>query len=213
MCRPLRVWAKEDRELIQDTKAAVDAEVAQLTPFRQDGITVRHDLHLTMAEGKVVSVLAGEASYMKCPVCGAKPSEMNQRIQRPVNQAIARLGVSPLHLYIRCADLVLHVGERLAFQRWRIRELVFEWFILLFFNVLETDEDRAEVARRKQFFKVEFRNRLGELVGFALPSGRGNTNNGNMARTLFRNAEVFAEVLRSKFSKSPGLSVRMHRPG
>ena len=130
-----------------------------------------------MVDGKVVSLMLdiGSAS---CNFCSATPTQMqnvDECTKRKVNKLAIEFGLSPLHMWMRCAEFFLKIGYRLKIQLPRISK---------------KSDDKAIELSEKRRMQTQFYEQLGGLkVDFPNPSG-GNTNDGNTCRKLFRNYEV-----------------------
>ena len=61
---------------------------------------VHHEFSLTMIDGKTRSFLTNCTAFSNCPVCGAKPTQMNQPGREASSDAF-KYGLSPLHARIR----------------------------------------------------------------------------------------------------------------
>ena len=73
--------------------------------------------------------------------------------------------------------MVLHIAYRLPFKKWQARA-----------------EDKPKLAEEQKRIQAELRRRLGILVDVVVPGKQGTTNDGNTARTFFKESEVVAEV-------------------
>lgn len=77
-CRPLCFqFTKESKEVILQCFNSFKDEKQLLNKTSlPGGISIKHEIYLTMIDGKICSCLAG-VSTMVCYICGAKPTEMN----------------------------------------------------------------------------------------------------------------------------------------
>lgn len=77
-CRPLYFkFIKESKEVIlQSFNSFKDEKLLLNKTSLSGGISIKHEIYLTMIDGKICSCLA-EVSTMVCYICGAKPTEMN----------------------------------------------------------------------------------------------------------------------------------------
>lgn len=113
-CRPIMFkFIKETQSTVVSIKASITQEIERLHPSRNNQVEVKHQLHMTMIDGKITSYLS-ETSAAVCDICKAKPSEMNNLeslAQREGNVEIFQYGISSLHAWIRCMECLLHIGK------------------------------------------------------------------------------------------------------
>lgn len=72
-----------------------------------------------MVDGKICNALS-----MKCYICGAKPTEMNdiqKCVVREVQKKYFEFGLSPLNSNIRFFEHFLHISYKLKIKVWRAR--------------------------------------------------------------------------------------------
>lgn len=84
-------------------------------------VEVKHELFLTMIDGKVAQVLTETSSSSVCTICGAKPREMNDLSKvsaKPENEDAFQYGLCTLHAWIRFMETVLHISYNLSFKKW-----------------------------------------------------------------------------------------------
>lgn len=169
-CRPIRfLFANESNELIRKEVDSVENQIKNLTPTEislgEKTIWIKHNLLLTMVDGKVCNSLT-ETSSQACYICGATPKTMNL-LQAPitVEPEYYRFGLSPLHANIRFLECSLHISYRLTVKKWQIRD----------------QADKEEVAQRKKTIQEEFKRRTALIVDKP-KQGSGNSNDGNTAR-------------------------------
>lgn len=100
-CRPLRIqFIHESPEVILAERAWVQGQMETLQDFVQSTeglqVPVKFDLHLTVIDGKVASILSGASSQQICPVCGAGPSQFYElnRSFTPRDDSLLQLGIS-----------------------------------------------------------------------------------------------------------------------
>ena len=80
-----------------------------------------------MIDGKMANVLTGTRSSMTCSICGCTPRQMNhlQAVSaRPAQVERYQLGLSTMHAWIRCFELVIHVAYRLEVKQWQVKTVV-----------------------------------------------------------------------------------------
>lgn len=80
-----------------------------------------------MVDGKICNALSKTPS-MKCYICGAKPTEMNdiqKCVVREVQKKYFEFGLSPLNSNIRFFEHFLHtrISYKLKIKVWRARSL------------------------------------------------------------------------------------------
>lgn len=103
-----------------------------------------------MVDGKVCNALSNTPS-MKCFICGAKPTEMNQLekcIAKNVKEKYFEFGLSPLHSYIRFFAYILHLSYKLEIKMWQARSA----------------EHKLNVLQRKERVQAEFREKWESLL-------------------------------------------------
>lgn len=141
---------------------------------------VHHNLSFTMIDGKICQVLTETSSSACCPICKAKPSEMNdlEKLRnKNVNTDAYKYGLSSLHALIRFMECILHISYRLDFKKWSARSSV----------------QKDLLKNKKKRVQMELKQRLG--INVDVPrQGSGNSNDGNTARRFFRDTQIVAEV-------------------
>lgn len=179
-CRPIMFeFQKETADFIKKEEARFEEDINNLTTTKCDGLEISHELHMTMIDGKVASIITDTSAASVCNICLAKPSEMNNLSQiysRPVREDIYKYGLSSLHMWIRCMECVLHISYNMDFQMWSAR-----------------GPNKELKAAKKQLTQDEFKHQMGILVDF-VKQGYGTSNDGNTARRFFSNFEKSAEI-------------------
>lgn len=184
-CRPIKfVFAKETREFIRDEVSKIELQISAIIPttvaIGEKDFNVKPTLVLCMIDGKVCSALSEYSSSQVCYICGAKPSSMNDPIaitNKPIDEKMLSLGISPLHARIRSMECLLHIAYKINIKQWQAKG----------------DKNKEEVLNRKTEIQQKFKNEMGLLVDMPNQTS-GNTNDGNTARRFFRNAEKSAEI-------------------
>lgn len=182
-CRPIKfIFSKETTQLTVSETNKVLEDINQLLPTMciDDGykVSVKHDLVLTMIDGKVCNALTETSSSQKCFICGATPKQMNDESRDYVaNEENFSFGLSTLHAWIRCFECLLHISYRLDVKKWQLRDA----------------SDKANVKQRSSNIQARFKEEMGLIVDKPKP-GFGNTNDGNTARRFFKNPELSAEI-------------------
>ncbi|CAG4934584.1 unnamed protein product [Colias eurytheme] len=176
-CRPIRFkFMKESEQAVLLEKTDIDNEIEALEPFQLQEVTVKHQLMMTMIDGKITSYIS-ETSAAVCDICKAKSSEMNNlnNLHRRVkHEDMYKYGLSSLHSWIRCMECLLHIAYRLDFKKWSAR-----------------GEDKNKLAQRKKQIQQAFKEQKGLLVDI-VKQGSGTTNDGNTARRFFSDAKTSA---------------------
>jgi hypothetical protein len=178
--RPLQLqFSKETKELVLDTKAKFQQQIKELqaikTTISNDvQVSIKSYFHLTMIDGKCLAFLTGTPSMASCPLCQAKPSQLNTIRDFDILPGADVYGIQPLHFCICTLNGMLNLSYRLDLKQW---------------NVGEKIKDRKKIiqARIKSEFNVH--------VDMPRDGGAGTSNTGNVARRLFENPVKLAENL------------------
>lgn len=189
-CRPLSLkYVKESDSVIQAEKERVESEIASLQPYiaaTSTGIplTVNFSLYLTVIDGKVYSIITGASSQQSCGICGAKPSQLNNIDackDNIINLPALTHGISPLHMWIRCLEFVLHLGYK------NVDGL----------RKYKGDTKSSQYRTRKKSIQDKMKLEFGLLLDVPRAGGAGTSNDGNTARRLFADANrrKAAEIL------------------
>lgn len=126
-CRPIQfVFAKETTELIVRETNQLLEDINHLLPtvinFADSQISVKHELLLTVTDGKVCNALTETHSSHKCYICGATPKMMNDDNRHfDSNREHFGFGLSTLHAWIRCFECLLHISYKLDIKKWEAR--------------------------------------------------------------------------------------------
>ncbi|XP_046384825.1 uncharacterized protein LOC124155152 [Ischnura elegans] len=180
-CRPIRIqWVQETKEISKAEENYVRDQINNLQLASVGNVVVKFELLLTMIDGKVCSALT-ETSCMRCYLCGARISEMNNlnKIKKmKVDESKFSFGLSILHCYIRFFECLLHISYRLDIKMWKVKS---------------ADGSKIAMERRKKIVQNGFRSRMGLIVDLPKP-GFGTTNDGNTARRFFANPALSAEI-------------------
>ena len=91
------------------------------------GLKIRHEIEVTMVDGKVATILSDIMSATtSCSICGMTSSNLNdlEKLQKtnkniPVDRF--KHGMSTLHLWITSMECYLHITYRLDFKTWQVR--------------------------------------------------------------------------------------------
>ncbi|KAL0808907.1 hypothetical protein ABMA28_012574 [Loxostege sticticalis] len=180
LCRPIYFkFVNENKLDIKEEMAMVEAEITALKPsVISNNINVKHSMLMTMIDGKIASHLS-QTSMQTCDICKAVPSEMNdlKKIKENISSDLYKYGLSTLHAWIRCMECMLHIAYRLEFKKWQARD----------------EASKTMMKNRKLSIQQKFRDQMGLLID-VVKQGAGTTNDGNTARTFFRNPEKTADI-------------------
>lgn len=184
-CRPILIeFSKETPDKTKEVVNALQNQINQLQVTQlnknDEVIQIQHELFLTMIDGKVGQVLTETSSSAVCTVCGAKPKEMNDLMKvksKPKNESAYQYGLSTLHAWIRCMELILHLSYNLSFEKWSAN----------------TSENKKSKEDKKKYVQNRFRAELGLHVDKPR-QGTGNSNDGNTARRFFQNYKCSANI-------------------
>ena len=186
LCRPIGIkYARETAELSRAERQHIEAEINRLQPTilttpSGNRVEIRHNLHLTMIDGKVIGALA-ETGSATCNVCGATPNAMNDLsvvTSRQVRSEILQFGLSTLHAWIRVFECVLHISYKLPIKKWRTGN----------------EREKAEVSERQRLVRRRLRDEMQLVVDQPQSGGSGTTNDGNTARRAFKDVRKFSEA-------------------
>lgn len=146
-------------------------------------VSVSFVLYLTMIDGKVLAVITNTKSYETCCICQANPKNFNDlrnvstRLKPQENNL--NYSISPLHLWIRVFEFLLHLAYRLPSKKSQVRG----------------EKAKEELKERKLMLQKRFREKLGLRVDYPAVGGSGNTNSGPVARIAFSKPDVLSEIL------------------
>lgn len=77
-CRPMKFeFVKETVEIVNQEISRVNNEIHNLKPFKINNVQVEYVMALTMVDNKICNVITNTTSAMRCYICNAKPTEMN----------------------------------------------------------------------------------------------------------------------------------------
>jgi hypothetical protein len=179
-CRPIKFeFCKETAEYVKQEEAALKEEIDNITSTKWAGLEISHDLHMTMIDGKVATIITDTPSASTCNICFAKPTEMNKLPEvfaKPVREDVYKYGISSLHMWIRCMECILHIAYNLDFKAWSAR-----------------GQTKELKAAKKQSIQDQFKDEMGLLID-CVKQGFGSTNDGNTARKFFRHYEKSSKI-------------------
>lgn len=184
-CRPITfLFAKESADLITTEFNKIKQQIETLTPTKialnDLDIIITSTMIFCMVDGKSVMLYHHVLLPKICYLCGAKSTEMNNLnviSKKEIKTQFLSFRLSPLHSWIRLLECILHISYCLEIKTWQARGA----------------ENKKKISRKKKEAQEKFRRELGLLID--MPKQQtGNTNDGNTARKLFRNAEKSAEI-------------------
>ena len=185
--RPLfLLLAKETPELCKAEANKIKEEISELKETRVfntdsgQSHTIHSTFHFTMVDGKLVDALTDNTHSATCSLCRETPRYMNLLIPWSifdVNPEFLQYSISPLHCYIRCEELILHLGYKIEVKQYR-----------------KTQDVKQDIEDRKKRIQKDFWEETGLLVDKPKSGGSGNTNDGNSARRFFKNPSVSAKI-------------------
>ena len=177
-CRPISIqYVKETAALAADTASQMEREITDLAPLQTSSAVISYQLHMTMADGKVINAVTGTLSSQTCSICGVTPRDMNNLdavCARPVSNV--QYGISTMHCWIRVFEAILRIAYRLRLRKRTAR----------------SGEEKQQVEEAKREVQKKLRDRLGLRVDEPRAGGAGNSNDGNTARRAFRSTKEFA---------------------
>jgi len=184
-CRPIKFqFVKETEEVITNEYEYIEKQIKILQPTKvhinpTEILNVKHEMVMTMVDGKVCNALTKTTSTQTCYICGATPKQMNEMssIPKDIDPLAIKFGLSPLHAWIRCFECLLHISYRLELKKWRLRK-----------------EDRNAYEKSKKRIQGLFRKEMGLLVDLPLPGGKGSSNDGNTARRFFEDVDKSSQI-------------------
>lgn len=173
-------YMKETDEVTRAKKNSIQLEIdnlqTTLCDLQTGRVEISHVLAFTMIDGKVCTAVTNTASAATCPTCGATPKLMNKLdavLNRPINKESLLFGLSPMHLYIRSFEMIIHISIRLSLPKptWQIRGV----------------ENKKIAQERKYELQRRFKKEWGLTIETPSSNGQGNSNCGNTGRTFFSN--------------------------
>lgn len=93
------------------------------------------------------------------------------------DERVYEFGLSSLHKWIRFMECVLHVSYRMAFMKWAAK----------------TTEQKESMKLAKEDIQQKLRSEL-DLIVDVPKQGSGSSNDGNTARTFFRNFKTVSSI-------------------
>ena len=185
-CRPIAFkFIKETVQVVKQELNSVENQIRQLTPTSVRlpclNVIIEHQLALTMIDGKIANAITDTKSAQLCPVCGAKPSEMNDldRVRkRVINPEALKFGLSPLHCWIRFFEYIIHLSYRLDFKKWQARG----------------DALQTQLQERKTRIQMQLKKEMSLVVDKPKQNGIGSSNNGNTARVFFSQGSLASRI-------------------
>lgn len=180
-CRPVQfIFIKESKLVVKEQLSAMEEEIRSLSSTECDTDRIKHNLIMTMIDGKVCTYLSEATSPATCYLCLAKPSEMNNLeavTKKEVSTDLYKFGISSLHARINCMECLLHIAYRQNLKTWSVRG----------------EENKRILEEKKKEIQTKFRKETGLLID-VVKQGSGTTNDGNTARKFFEFPEKTAAI-------------------
>lgn len=177
-CRPIRIrYVTESKDITKDEIAYIENQAAQLQATEIDGVKIKHEIMLTMIDGKVCNAATDTTSTMRCYICGQTSKDFNKLIKKEVNVEALKFGLSILHARIRFFESLLHLAYKIPFEKWQTRSA----------------EEKKIVKETKEKIQKAFKEEMGLLVDVP-KAGFGNTNDGNTSRRFFADPEASSRI-------------------
>lgn len=185
-CRPVRFeFTKESTDITIAEFRRMELEINALQPtylnFNDKNVRVTHTLFKTMVDGKTCNAVMKNRSSTVCYICKASPKEMNnidECSKKSCDTNAFAYGLQTLHAQIRLMEALLHIAYKLDTKSWQARG----------------DAAKNMVKDKKTYLQNQLRSELGILVDFPKQGG-GNTNDGNTARTFFKDPAKTARII------------------
>lgn len=181
-CRPMRFFfQKETTDFTKLQHLEIKNEISNLVNSQvisgENYVSIKHNLELTMLDGKAINALTDTKSTLTCNICGAKTSEMNNfDLIKAKECNNYEYGLSTLHCWIRCLEFILSLAYKLPVKKWR-----------------KSKEDDNIISERKKTIQMEFRKTKGLFLDMP-KQGYGSTNDGNTARRFFADPTYAAQI-------------------
>lgn len=183
-CRPIKItFEKETDSLINRENESILLQLNELEPTKiiieNREYIVKHQLILSMVDGKLCNSLSGVRSAQRCYLCQATSKDFNnieKIVSLPISHQFLSFGISVLHAWIRMFECLLHVAYKLPVKEWR-----------------KSKGTEDCVAENKSRIQEAFEKELGLKIDRPKP-GYGNTNTGNVARRFFKNYIKSSEI-------------------
>ena len=170
--RPLRLWfVKETDERILEEKARLDKERKELKPYEwAEGVTFEFQGWYCMCDMKVSNTYLGNRAMSVCPICKAKPRDVNDldRTFGAIPRALCELSLAILHFSIRTFEHLIKIGakNKAGVQEYYARGAV----------------KQAKVKLALDRIRKNFKETLGLSIFEPRDGGKGSSNDGNTGR-------------------------------
>lgn len=184
-CRPIKFeFTKETREKVLTDVQSIQDDIDNLIPTKicVNGVeyTINHQMHFTMADGKICQYVTETKSAAVCYICGASPKEMNDLEEvKKKDEKIEnfKYGLATLHAWIRLMECLIHISYCLPFAKF----------------IARTDEEKILKENKKAEIQKLFREKMGLIVD-VVKQGSGTSNDGNTARRFFADPKLTHEI-------------------
>jgi len=190
-CSPIMLeYKKETPENIIATNEKMKEQIKNLRPITYEfssgnrKIIVSCSFFCTLIDGKVLSILTGSSGFANCPICHAKPNQMNEitNFGTPAFEPkpdTLQYGLSTLHMWIRFFECLLHISYRIELKVWKVTG----------------DKAKNIIKERKKQIQERFREKFSMSVDQPRSGGVGTSTTGNVSRRAFEKPELLAEIL------------------
>lgn len=182
--RPLKLQiAHETPEISRLEAHNFQAQLDSLIPTKvqmEEECFVKHNLKMTMLDGKMINAITNTSSAQRCYLCGTTSKDFNRLkfcMDKPIIEENLKYGISSLHAWIRFAECILHLSYKLKVAKWQVR----------------CASDKEIVKTEKIRIQREFWQKLGLHVDKPRQGG-GTSTDGNTARIIFQYAKEVAEI-------------------
>ena len=189
-CQPVRLEYKKETvqnsqaigKWIEDGEKELKEKPIVFT-IGSKSIKFNHTLYKTMMDVKAKMALTDTQSSLRCFVCGATSSHLNNIATLATDfpskeESLEYSGICDLHAWLRCFDAINSLSDKLCIKKWKA--------------VKKQDKDKVEESKKLR--QQKFKDELDLLVDVPRGSGAGNSNTGNVARRAFQNEEAFARI-------------------
>ena len=170
--RPLRLWfVKETDEVIKEEKARLDQERKELIPYEwAEGVTFEFHGWYCMCDMKVSNTYLDNPNMKVCPICKAKPKEVNDldRTFGAIPEALSELSLAILHFSIRTFEHLVKIGAK---NKAGVHEYYARGAV-----------KQAKVKLALDKIRKKFKEELGLSIFEPRDGGKGSSNDGNTGR-------------------------------
>ena len=191
--RPLIIeFGKENFQRTNNIKTKIENDISMISSEFQIGdmlCRLEIDYKFTMLDGQAVNHVNGTKGTRNCYICGQSGQSFLDNM-KPTNISSEKFkfGLKPLHSMLRIVDKLLKIAYNNSIFKFKAREVpksVFNWM---------NEQNKLIIQTTKQNIHIKFYNILKLDVDRPRP-GFGSTNDGNMAKKIFENFSISANIL------------------